>query len=114
MRLIAVVGVGLYVAMLNLAPAVADDDAAARRQALLRSYGTYAGDLRTADGHMDCDRLIAELGEIHANTYNWISRSNSDWEDLHKFLPLAHKHGIRVWVTLLPPSESGSLKKQTA
>ena len=26
----------------------------------------------TADGHMDKDRLLAELGELHANTYNWL------------------------------------------
>ncbi len=61
---------------------------------------------------MDCNRLIAELGELHANTYNWlISRANTDWEDLHTFLPLAKEKGIRVWVTLLPPSESAPKTK---
>jgi hypothetical protein len=84
----------------------ADDATAARRQALRHSYGTYSGELRAADGHMDCHRLITELGELHANTYNWLSRGNTDWEDLHTFLPLAKKNGLRVWVTLLPPSES--------
>ena len=83
-----------------------DDAAAARRQSLRHSYGTYSGDLRTAEGHLDCNRLITELGELHANTYNWlISRTNPDWDDLHTFLPLAKKKGVRVWVTLLPPSE---------
>jgi hypothetical protein len=93
----------------------ADDAAAARRQSLSRSYGTYAGELRTAAGHMDCDRLIVELGELHANTYNWlISHANTDWDDLHAFLPLAKEKGIRVWVTLLPPSESAPKTKHNS
>ena len=86
----------------------AEDNASdARRNALRHSYGTYAGELRTPAGRMDCQRLIAELGELHANTYNWlIARGPTDWDDLHTFLPLAREKGIRVWVTLLPPSES--------
>lgn len=85
----------------------ANDAAAARRQALTHSYGTYGADLRTPDGHIDHERLLADLSELRANTYNWlIGRAATDWSDLHTFLPLAQKHGIRVWVTLLPPSES--------
>lgn len=87
--------------------AAADDNAAARRAVLLRSYGTYAGDMRKPDGRLDCERLIAELGEMHATTYNFlIARGKEDWEDLHTFLPLAKARGLRVWVTVLPPSES--------
>jgi hypothetical protein len=93
----------------------ADDAAAVRRQALRHSYGTYAGEVRTADGHVDCNRLVAELGELHANTYNWlISRANTDWDDLHTFLPLAKEKGLRVWVTLLPPSESAPKTKSNS
>jgi hypothetical protein len=85
----------------------ADDAAAARRQALVHSYGTYGGNLRTPDGHIDQGRLLSDLNQLHANTYNWlIGHAATDWDDLHTFLPLAQKHGIRVWVTLLPPSES--------
>jgi hypothetical protein len=85
----------------------ADDAAAARRHALLHSYGTYAANLRTPDGHIDSQRLLADLAELRANTYNWlIAGAATDWDDLHTFLPLARKQGIRVWVTLLPPSES--------
>lgn len=91
----------------RVAPADENGDAAARHAILRHSYGTYAGELRAADGHMDKARLLAELGELHANTYNWlISRANTDWDDLQTFLPLAKAKGIRVWVTLLPPSES--------
>src|SRR3954453_18005225 len=75
-----------------------------RRGAIPRSYGTYDGNVRGPDGRIDCERLVAELSELHANTYNWlIAHAATDWEDLHTFLPLAAKHSIRVWVTLLPP-----------
>jgi hypothetical protein len=97
----------------GLASHAAENNELATRQAVLRhSYGTYAGELRTADGHMDEDRLLAELGELHANTYNWlISRASNDWDDLQSFLPRAKSKGIRVWVTLLPPSESSPKTK---
>jgi hypothetical protein len=97
------------VLLLNSADAFAAEDtaSAARRQALTHSYGTYGAKLRTLDGHIDSQRLLADLDELHANTYNWlIAGAATDWDDLHTFLPLAHEHGIRVWVTLLPPSES--------
>jgi hypothetical protein len=90
-------------------------DTAVRRAAPQHSYGTYAGEIRTPDGHMDTARLLSELGELHANTYNWlISRANTDWDDLHTFLPLAQTKGIRVWVTLLPPSESAPKTKHNS
>jgi hypothetical protein len=93
----------------------ADGSAAvARHQAVTHSYGTYGANLRTADGHVDSQRLLSDLDELHANTYNWlIGRSATDWNDLHTFLPLARKHGIRVWATLLPPSESPPKSKHT-
>lgn len=83
------------------------DSVAARRAALRHSYGTYAANFRKPDGHIDSERLLADLAELHATTYNWlIAVAPTDWDDLHTFLPLAHKQGLRVWVTLLPPSES--------
>jgi hypothetical protein len=84
-----------------------DSNALARRDSLRHSYGFYAFDKRTAEGHVDNAQLLAALDEIDANTYNWlISRSPNDWDDLRSFLPIAREHHIRVWVTLLPPSES--------
>lgn len=100
-----VASLGMLLLIVSNAPA--DDNAAARRAALLHSYGTYAGEIRKPDGHLDCERLIAELGDMRATTYNFlIARGKSDWEDLHTFLPLAKQKGLRVWVTVLPPSES--------
>jgi hypothetical protein len=98
-----------FIAYVNAAAIVLADDTAAiaRRDALAHSYGTYGANLRTADRRIDHEQLLADLGELHANTYNWlISQADTDWNDLHTFLPLARKHGLRVWVTVLPPSES--------
>jgi hypothetical protein len=97
----------IIAAFLALGPSIYASDSSDRRAAVSKSYGTYDGNIRKPDGRIDCERLIAELSELHANTYNWlIAHAASDWEDLHTFLPMAAKHGIRVWVTLLPPSES--------
>jgi len=99
-----------YLILLLLTTRIASADdapAAARRQSLMHSYGTYDGDVRTPQGRIDHARLLAELGELHANCYNWlITHTATDWDDLHTFLPLAHKQGISVWVTVMPPSES--------
>jgi hypothetical protein len=79
------------------------DHAAALRQ----SYGTYNGEPRTKDGRVDIDRLLSELTDLKVNTYNWLVwHAPTDWDDLQKFLPRAREKGIRVWVTLVPPSES--------
>jgi hypothetical protein len=101
--------IALFFSLLCFAPARAadSDDAASRRHALAHSYGTYDGNFRKPDGHIDSQRLLADLAELHANTYNFlIAGAATDWNDLHTFLPLAREHGIRVWVSLLPPSES--------
>jgi hypothetical protein len=91
---------------------LADDAAAVRRRALDHSYGTYAFAKRTANGHLDSTALIADLRELHANTYNFlIAGSPHGWDDLQAFLPLAKKNDIRVWVTVLPPSESAPKTK---
>jgi hypothetical protein len=71
------------------------------------SFGTYDGEPRLPNGHVDLDLLLSELGEMKANTYNWLIWHNTnDWADLKAFLPRARKAGINVWVTLVPPSES--------
>ena len=89
------------------APSGGEADAQARRAAVRGAIGTYAGIPCGPDGKVDFDRLLRELDDIRANTYHWlIARAGTDWEDLHRFLPLAREKGLRVWVTLLPPSES--------
>jgi hypothetical protein len=79
----------------------------ARKNSLRGTYGTYAGEPRLANGRMDLEGLVADLAEIRAHTYNFlIWHAATDWEDLQEFLPLARQKNIKVWVTLVPPSES--------
>lgn len=85
----------------------AQEDAAFRRAALKGTFGTYNAAPRTADGRVGLDRLLAELATLRAHTYNWLVwHAASDWEDLQLFLPRAAEKGIKVWVSLVPPSES--------
>jgi hypothetical protein len=68
---------------------------------------TYCNAPRQAGGRVDVDRLITELVECHANTYSFcIHRAVTDWEDLKLILPAARKKGIRIWGSIVPPSES--------
>jgi len=69
--------------------------------------GTYDNAPRLADGRMNVPKLISELVDLRANTYNFLmARTTNDWDDLKLFLPRAREKNIAVWVTLLPPSES--------
>jgi len=70
-------------------------------------FGTYDAEPRKADGRVDVDRLVNELVTIKANTYNFLVwRATNDWDDFKLFLPKARKKHIKVWVTIVPPSES--------
>ena len=69
--------------------------------------GTYDHSPRLPSGRMDIPKLISELLDLRANTYNFlIAQHTNDWDDLKLFLPRAREKNIAVWVTLLPPSES--------
>lgn len=69
--------------------------------------GTYNSLPRMQNGEADIFKLIKELKDLNANTYNWLIWKNAnDWEDLKRFLPIAKNSNIKVWVTLVPPSES--------
>jgi len=84
-----------------------------RRQALLRpllvgTLGDYDYEPRTADGRVDLPRLMEQIETAHMNMYDFlIWHAPTDWEDFQRFLPLAEEKGLRVWVTLCPPSEQG-------
>lgn len=80
---------------------------AERRQQLKNTYGTYSAPPRKANTRVDIPKLLAQLKEIKANTYHWLIWQNeNDWNDLKLFLPEARKNNLRVWVTVVPPSES--------
>ena len=80
---------------------------AERARVVVGTRATYCSAPRTADKRVDVDRLIDQLVELHANTYSFcIHGYSTDWEDLKLILPRAREKGIRVWGSLVPPSES--------
>ena len=80
---------------------------AERARAVIGTRATYCNAPRAADKRVDVDRLIAQLVELHANTYSFCIHSHStDWDDLKLILPRAREKGIRIWGSLVPPSES--------
>lgn len=77
-----------------------------KENALKDIRGTYAQPPRLTNKRVDTKQLISQLKDLNANTYNWlIWQHETDWEDLQIFLPQALKNKIRVWVTVVPPSE---------
>ncbi len=69
--------------------------------------GTYAELPRMENGRADIPKLIVQLRDLHANTYNWLVwKGEKDWDDLILFLPVAKQNNISVWITIVPPSES--------
>jgi hypothetical protein len=87
--------------------AFAENSTTDRTREILGARGTYGAPPRLANGHVDNERLLKELRDIHANTYHWlIWTKTNDWDDLKLFLPKARAEKIKVWVTLVPPSES--------
>ena len=80
---------------------------AERARAVFGTRATYCAAPRKADHRVDVDRLIEQLVELHANTYSFcIHGYATDWDDLKLMLPRAREKGIRVWASLVPPSES--------
>lgn len=77
-------------------------------------FGDYDAEPRIAD-HVDTDFLVRRLNELHANTYMWLIRHNTnDWNDLKVFLPKARKAGITVWVYLVPHTETAAQDGRSA
>ncbi len=88
---------------------------AERAQPLRGIRATYCRAPRKADQRVDVDRLIAQLTDIHANTYSFcIHGWATDWDDLKLILPAARARNIRVWASLVPPSESPPRTKMFA
>jgi hypothetical protein len=78
-----------------------------RQDQLRGTLATYCHAPRLPNGRVDVERLVRELVDVHANTYSFcIHTGSNDWDDLQLFLPLARKQGIKVWGSVVPPSES--------
>jgi hypothetical protein len=86
-----------------------------RSKVLMGTRATYCSAPRKPDGRIDVEKLVDELVEIGANTYSFcIHAQPTDWEDLKLMLPRAREKGIRVWGSIVPPSESPPLTKAFA
>lgn len=93
------------------APARADDKEVAAREeranAIRGTLGTYCAPPRFADTRIDVERLVRELVDVKAKVYSLcIHMGEHDWDDLQKLLPLAREHGISIWASIVPPTES--------
>ncbi len=96
---------GIVVALASMpVPALSAGDFGAKLSAV-GGFGTYANPPRGTDGTKDLDRLLDDLVELKAQTYNYlIYHDETDWQDLQRFLPMAAERGIKVWVSVMPPS----------
>jgi hypothetical protein len=78
-----------------------------RTRPLFGTRATYCSAPRKPDGRVDVDRLISQLVDIGANTYSFcVHSAPTDWEDLQLILPKAREKRIRIWASVVPPSES--------
>ncbi len=88
---------------------------ALRAAAVRGARATYCAAPRNVDGRVNGEKLVQELVDLNANTYSFcIHAAPTDWEDLQRFLPLARAKGIRVWASLIPPTESVPRAKWSA
>src|ERR1051326_5853802 len=86
-----------------------------RTRNLVGTRATYCSAPKTQKGRVDVDRLISELTDVGANTYSFcIHGYATDWDDLKRILPRAREKGIRVWGSVVPPSESPPRTKNYA
>jgi hypothetical protein len=100
------ISVMFLISLLALWATAEDSAARLRADALRGSLCTYAAPPRLPDQRVDGPRLISELLDLHANTYRWVLHpGETNLHDFKRFLPLARAQGIRVWVTINPPSE---------
>jgi hypothetical protein len=76
------------------------------RPLLTGLLGDYDSEPRTSEGRMDLPRLFTQIEAAHMNMYDFlIWHADTDWEDFQLFVAEAKRRGLKVWVTLAPPSE---------
>ncbi len=76
------------------------------RPAFAGLHGDYDAEPRTKDGRVDIHRLFRQIEAAHLDMYDFlIWHAPTDWDDFQLFLAEAHRRQLKVWVTLVPPSE---------
>jgi hypothetical protein len=115
MKKLLILVAAFWFPLANLACAQDPDHEPSATQNLKGILGTYANPPRMKNERVDRQKLLKELEDIQANTYNWLVwTKTTDWDDLKLFLPQAQKKNIRVWVSLVPPSESKPIAKYSS
>jgi hypothetical protein len=118
MRYIAVIGLIVACCFPIAGASGPGSEGAARetRRAVLRgTLGTYCGMPRRPDKTVEVERLVQQLVDVKAQVYSFcIHQGEHDWDDLQALLPLARKHGIKVWASIVPPTESKPRLKMDA
>src|ERR1039458_625785 len=90
-------------------PAFAQNKAPAGAARSSIHFADYDSEPRRADGHVDCDALLARLKELRVTTYYWLVwHAATDWDDLKLFLPKAAEANLQVWVYLVRSEEHTS------
>src|ERR1051326_8665959 len=108
----ALFGVSLFLASATETQELNRDE---RSKIFIGTRATYCSAPRKADGRVDVEKLVAELVEVGANTYSFcIHAQATDWDDLKLILPRAREKRIRVWASIVPPSESPPRTKSFA
>ncbi len=93
--------------------AMADEAQELRRAAIRGTLATYDGEPRNAERRVDIPRLVGELEELHCNTYDFLVwHRDTDWDDLGAFLEATKDSNLKVWVSLVPPSEAKTTKSE--
>ena len=70
--------------------------------------GTYnQNTLRTSEG-LDLPRLVSNLVDLRADSFEWLIVRQRDWDELPTFLPWAQAFNIKACVCVLPPVEGKS------
>ena len=101
--LAVVCGVFISAAAAQQGPPLASSSPATPGQHL----ADYDAELRRPDGRVAIEGMVRRLKELGVTTYYWLVwHAATDWDDLKLFLPRAAEANIKVWVYLVPPSES--------
>src|SRR5262245_1125272 len=75
--------VTFFLISLTIGEVAASDGTSDRSEHLRGTFGTFAGESRLPNRHVDVQKLISEVADLRANTYHWlIWHAATDWDDL--------------------------------
>lgn len=110
---ISIILLSVSICAWGLSVTSADKNRDIRQKAIRGCLATYDGEPRNSKDRVDISRLVSELQDLNCNTYDFlIWHRDTDWADLKKFLKATQNSDLKVWVSLVPPSESRQKKSE--